>query len=233
MKKKVDDERLPSALTSSRSEILNLGSLVGNLFQSMLVHAPLDGTDSSFWEIDSEGKDAISSAMARVLLSLLVISNLSKLDLRLCVLKKMELNGRKYPVELCKGKRGKYTAYSQETGITKTEGQSTVDMDITESTLQINNTLSIQDITKFIRKFATDRKWPQYHTPRNIALAMLGELGELAELFQWKGDGDTESWSEEELDHVGQELADVTIYLIRMSDICSVDLGSVALKQVT
>ncbi len=47
---------------------------------------------------------------------------------------------------------------------------------------------TIQEFLIAIRQFASDRNWFKYHTPRNITLAMLGELGELAELFQWKSD---------------------------------------------
>ena len=84
-----------------------------------------------------------------------------------------------------------------------------------------------------IRNFANDRQWHRFHTPRNIALAMLGELGELAELFQWRGDGVggvSEAFTGEELDRVGQEIADVAIYLIRLCDVCRVRLGEVAMQ---
>jgi dCTP diphosphatase len=85
--------------------------------------------------------------------------------------------------------------------------------------------------------------------PRNIALALLGEVGELAELFQWSSDVDDKSkikqssvkddglmsigWSVEEVDKVGQEIADVTIYLMRLADVCGVSLGEVSLKLIS
>ena len=65
---------------------------------------------------------------------------------------------------------------------------------------------------------------------------MMGEVGELAELFQWKGDGDEgapnglSNWTEDEVDHVRQELADVTIYLMRLADVCGVDLAQEAMS---
>ena len=66
----------------------------------------------------------------------------------------------------------------------------------------------------------------QYHTPRNLLLALIGELGELAELFQWKGDVE-DAWfpSISEHDKVKQELADVTIYLCRLADVCGISLS--------
>ena len=55
------------------------------------------------------------------------------------------------------------------------------------------------------REFAAQRDWEQYHTPRNLALAMVGEVGELCECFQWKGEVEPglKSWSEQERTHLG------------------------------
>lgn len=155
------------------------------------------------------------------------------------------------------GKSGKYTKYSQQTGITKTEGQSTVNKDLNnisfESTISDSETEeadfeTIEGVTLLLRQFALDRLWNRFHTPRNIALALMGEVGELAELFQWSGDVANESvngnvngpcagligigWSAEEVDKVGQEIADVAIYLIRLADVCGVPLGEASLKLV-
>ena len=95
---------------------------------------------------------------------------------------------------------------------------------------------SIAALTRRIRAFATDRQWSRYHTPRNIVLAMMGEVGELAELFQWLGDGSEgathglTNFAEEDIDHVRQELADVTIYLMRLADVTGVDLAREAME---
>lgn len=83
---------------------------------------------------------------------------------------------------------------------------------------------SIPALTLRLRQFASDRDWDRYHTPRNLMLALVGELGELAEIFQFKGDSEDEQLSMEEMDKVRQELADVTIYLIRLADVCGVSL---------
>lgn len=168
-------------------------------------------------------------------------------------------------MELCKGKSGKYTNYSSQTGITKSEGQSTIDSPIKDnSDVDVSrndedggeeDTTTVEGITFLIRHFANERLWNRFHTPRNIVLALLGEVGELAELFQWSGDVDktdesndntaesvggnpvakqsglmTIGWTEEEVDKVGQEVADVTIYLIRLADICHVSLAKNAVR---
>ena len=80
--------------------------------------------------------------------------------------------------------------------------------------------------------FAAARDWDQFHTPRNVLLAMVGEVGELSELFQWRGDAgcgvDLPSWSENDKTHLGEEMADVLLYLVRLADRCGVDLPAVA-----
>jgi len=152
------------------------------------------------------------------------------------------------------GKAGKYTQYSQATGITKTVGQSTATQAIHTSNPTSNNddnnnnndnTTTTTDwrrhfldapwtqIAAQTRQFAVQREWSQYHTPRNLLLALMGELGELAELFQWKGDDASNEFilTVTEHDKVGQELADVTIYLCRLADVCGVALAEETKKR--
>ena len=59
-------------------------------------------------------------------------------------------------------------------------------------------------------------------------------MGELSEIFQWKGEvpKGLPDWKEEEKEHLGEELSDVLLYLIRLSDICGIDLGKAALRKV-
>ena len=62
----------------------------------------------------------------------------------------------------------------------------------------------------------------------------VGEVGELSEIFQWKGEvpRGLPGWKEEEKQHLGEELSDVLLYLVRLSDICEVDLGKAALRKL-
>lgn len=78
--------------------------------------------------------------------------------------------------------------------------------------------------------FADERDWHQYHTPRNLVLALVGEVGELSELFQWRGEvaPGLPEFSSDERQHVGEELADVLLYLVRLADRCGVDLAAAA-----
>ena len=74
--------------------------------------------------------------------------------------------------------------------------------------------------------FADERDWRQFHTPRNLVMALVGEVGELAGTMQWLTDDEVlRGLSEPELRRqVADELADVLIYLVRLADVCGVDL---------
>ena len=84
--------------------------------------------------------------------------------------------------------------------------------------------------------FAAARDWDQFHSPRNLALAMVGEVGEVAEVFQWKSDADSPAglgnWKDAKLVHLGEELADVLLYLVRLADRCRIDLAAAARRKV-
>lgn len=75
-----------------------------------------------------------------------------------------------------------------------------------------------------IREFATERQWNRFHLPRNLLLALQGELGELAELVQWHDDSQSASLTPLEIDQLSQEIADVSIYLLRLADVCGIRL---------
>jgi NTP pyrophosphatase (non-canonical NTP hydrolase) len=87
-------------------------------------------------------------------------------------------------------------------------------------------------MTQHIRTFTNNRHWDIFHTPRSIALALLGEVGELAELFQWSDDEGFvhDVLSEEMLDKAGQEIADISIYLLPLCDVCDIHLGEIMMK---
>ena len=82
--------------------------------------------------------------------------------------------------------------------------------------------------------FARKRDWDQFHTPRNVLLALVGEVGELAEIFQWKGDvaRGLPAFTDAEKVHVGEELSDVLVYLVRLADVCGVDLDAAVTRKM-
>ncbi|XVF84510.1 hypothetical protein PTKIN_Ptkin17bG0042700 [Pterospermum kingtungense] len=100
--------------------------------------------------------------------------------------------------------------------------------------LEKEGVVTVEDLRNKMAEFARERDWDQYHSPRNLLLALVGEVGELSEIFQWKGEvpRGLPDWKEEEKLHVGEELSDVLLYLVRLSDICGVDLGKAALRKI-
>ena len=93
--------------------------------------------------------------------------------------------------------------------------------------------MSIEDLRAQIRDFVDARDWSQFHTPRSLLLALTGEVGELSEIFQWTNDSAmTTEWIEEHREDFSDELADVFIYLIRLSDVLDVDLTQAAVDKI-
>jgi len=73
-----------------------------------------------------------------------------------------------------------------------------------------------------------ERNWEPFHTPRNLVLALTGEVGELAEIFQWMTDKEVQEieCDKDRYLHVQQELADVLLYLVRLASVLKIDLNS-------
>ncbi|KAL3195864.1 hypothetical protein MRX96_015744 [Rhipicephalus microplus] len=102
------------------------------------------------------------------------------------------------------------------------------------SNFQFSSNLSLETIRQIQADFAKERNWDQYHSPRNILLAMVAEVGEVSECFQWKGEvkEGLPDWTPEEKTHLGEELSDVLVYLVRLADRCQVDLPAAVLRKV-
>ena len=92
----------------------------------------------------------------------------------------------------------------------------------------------INDLKSEIRAFADARDWEQFHTPKNLSMAVAGEAGELVAEFQWlTADQSMRSnMSDEKLRDVELEIADVAIYLIRLADVLGVDISEVVRKKL-
>ena len=75
-----------------------------------------------------------------------------------------------------------------------------------------------------IRKFVDDRDWDQYNTPKNLSMALIAECGEVVEHFQWLTEEQSSQIPAENLEEIGHELADVFVYLLRLSDKLGIDL---------
>ncbi|XP_022979978.1 dCTP pyrophosphatase 1-like [Cucurbita maxima] len=98
----------------------------------------------------------------------------------------------------------------------------------------VEREVTLKELKTMMADFARERDWDQFHSPRNLLLAMVGEVGELSEIFQWKGEvpRGLPGWKDEEKQHLGEELSDVLLYLVRLADICGIDLGKAALRKL-
>ena len=76
--------------------------------------------------------------------------------------------------------------------------------------------------------FAAERDWDQFHNPKNLAMALSGEAGELLEHFQWLTFEEAAKLSPQARDEVALEAADVLLYLVRLCDKCGIDLAAAA-----
>lgn len=92
----------------------------------------------------------------------------------------------------------------------------------------------IQHLAAEIKKFADARDWEQFHTPKNLSMAVAGEAGELVAEFQWltAEQSARSSMSPEKLKDVELEIADVAIYLIRLADVLGIDVAEVVRKKI-
>ena len=75
-----------------------------------------------------------------------------------------------------------------------------------------------------LRRFAAERDWDQFHSPKNLAMALIVEAAELVEHFQWLSQAESGSLPEAKLAEVEAELADIFIYVVRLADKLDVDL---------
>jgi NTP pyrophosphatase (non-canonical NTP hydrolase) len=88
----------------------------------------------------------------------------------------------------------------------------------------------LSDLRDRMRRFTNERDWAQFHDPKSLVLALMGEVGEVAELFQWLPAAEArERAGQQPLRRkVEDELADVLLYLVRLADVLDVDLHQAA-----
>ncbi|MBK8187451.1 MAG: nucleotide pyrophosphohydrolase [Cellvibrio sp.] len=83
---------------------------------------------------------------------------------------------------------------------------------------------SIDELKIAMRSFAEARDWDQFHSPKNLSMALAGEAGELLECFQWLTEEQSSKLSEKQLLAVADEIADIQLYLIRLADKLELDI---------
>lgn len=88
--------------------------------------------------------------------------------------------------------------------------------------------VAVAGLAAALRVFAAEREWDQFHSPKNLAMALTGEVGELVEIFQWMTEAESRSAMTDArtASAIRDEVADVFIYLVRLADVLGVDLDA-------
>ncbi|HOI11084.1 MAG TPA: nucleotide pyrophosphohydrolase [Myxococcota bacterium] len=92
----------------------------------------------------------------------------------------------------------------------------------------------LDPVVKALRRFVTDRDWSQFHDPKNLAMALASEVGELCALYRWVRSEDADGFSRDPKNRprIEDEMADVAIFLLLLADRTGVDLAEVALRKI-
>jgi NTP pyrophosphatase (non-canonical NTP hydrolase) len=91
---------------------------------------------------------------------------------------------------------------------------------------------SLESLRLALRQFVAERDWDQFHSPKNLAMALSVEASELLEHFQWMPEAESNRLGPEKLNQVREEMADVLIYLVRIADKLGVDLLEASSKKL-
>ncbi len=96
----------------------------------------------------------------------------------------------------------------------------------------IHTTGTLETLRVRLAQFAAERDWDQFHNPKNLAMAVAGEAGELVEHFQWLDFEQAQNLPRATRDEVALECADVLLFLLRLCDRLDIDLGAAAEKKL-
>jgi dCTP diphosphatase len=94
------------------------------------------------------------------------------------------------------------------------------------------NSTPLHDLALRLREFTAERDWEQFHTPKNLATALVAEAGELAAEFQWLTAAQSSAPDGEQMARIRAEAADVLIYLVRLADKLGIDLLAAAAAKI-
>lgn len=96
----------------------------------------------------------------------------------------------------------------------------------------MENQDSLQQLRLRINQFVQERDWVQFHTPKNLAMAMIVEAAELVEHFQWDTPAESAQLTPEKREAVSHELADTFVYLLRIAEVLNIDLIEAANRKI-
>ena len=90
----------------------------------------------------------------------------------------------------------------------------------------------MEELIQKLRAFAKERDWDQFHSPKNLSMALSVEVAEVVEHFQWVTEEQSKNLPNDKLEEVETELADILIYLIRLADKLDIDLLAAAQSKI-
>ena len=92
----------------------------------------------------------------------------------------------------------------------------------------------MEGLIKKLEEFSKDRDWEQFHSPKNLIMALTSEVGELSDIFQWISEEQSklENINPKDLDKAKEELADVFLYTLRIADKLGINLKEEANKKI-
>ena len=91
---------------------------------------------------------------------------------------------------------------------------------------------SLDQLNRRLLQFARERDWEQFHSPKNLTMALAGEAGELLEHFQWLTEAQSSQLPPEKREAVALEMADILIYLVRLAERLDLDLVEAAWRKI-
>ena len=91
---------------------------------------------------------------------------------------------------------------------------------------------SLNDLAEQLRRFASERDWEQFHSPKNLAAALTVEAAELLEHFQWMPESESRLLDAQKRGEVALEIADVLLYLVRLADVLGIDAVAAAREKM-
>jgi NTP pyrophosphatase (non-canonical NTP hydrolase) len=91
---------------------------------------------------------------------------------------------------------------------------------------------SLEALRDALRQFAAERDWNQFHSPKNLAIALSVEAAELLEHFQWIPDAESSTVAPDQKARIREEVADVLLYLVRLADKLEIDLLAAASDKI-
>ena len=94
--------------------------------------------------------------------------------------------------------------------------------------------MNIEELQDRLQHFADERDWDQFHTPKNLVMALCGEVGELIEIFQWLTEEESKDIVQDarKMEQVEEEIADIQVYVLRLAHKLGVDIERAVEKKM-